>query len=60
MNDTHRRMSQNNMLLREIILRLRDYDLEEVVIICNKYRKRRNLPPLDPDMIAKYLPDDPS
>lgn len=27
--------------------RLRDYEPDEVIIICNKYRKRRNLPPVD-------------
>lgn len=35
------------MLLRQIIERLRDYDIEEVVVICNKFRTRRNQPPLD-------------
>lgn len=55
MEDSKRRVSQNNRLLREIISRLRDYDLEEVVVICNKFRRRRNLPPLDQDLLTKYL-----
>lgn len=56
MSDRKRRASQNNRLLRLIIERLREYDLEEVVIICNKFRKRRNLPPLDRDEIDKLIP----
>lgn len=38
--------------------RLRDYEPEEVVIICNKYRKRRNLPPLDQEFLDKIFPPD--
>lgn len=30
--------------------RLRDYEPEEVLIICNKFRSRRNLPPLEMDL----------
>lgn len=56
MSDRKRRASQNNRLLRLIIERLREYDLEEVVIICNKFRKRRNLPPLDQNDINKLIP----
>lgn len=56
MTERKRRRSQNNHLLREIMERLRDYEPEEVVIICNKYRQRRNLPPLDEDFVNKYLP----
>ena len=40
------RRSQGRTLLQAIITRLREYDLDEVVIICNKYRTKRGLPPL--------------
>ncbi len=56
MTDRKRRASQNNRLLRLIIERLREYDLEEVVIICNKFRKRRHLPPLSQDEVKKLFP----
>ncbi len=36
--------------------RLRDYEPDEVVIICNKFRCRRNLPPLDEEFLTKILP----
>lgn len=55
-SERKRRRSQNNHLLREIMERLRDYELEEVVIICNKFRKRRNLPPLEQDFLEKIFP----
>ena len=55
MSERKRRRSQNNHLLREIMERLRDYEPEEVVIMCNKFRKRRNLPPLEPDFLAKLI-----
>lgn len=51
MDERKRRTSQNNRLLRQIVERLREYDLEEVIIICNKYRKRRNMPPLSDDFL---------
>ncbi len=51
-----RRRSQNNHLLREIMERLREYEPEEVVIICNKFRNRRNLPVLEEDFLKKLLP----
>lgn len=47
MAERKRRHSQNNHLLREIMERLREYGADEVVIICNKFRQRRNLPPLE-------------
>ena len=56
MTDRKRRRSQNNNLLREIMERLRDYEPDEVVIICNKCRQRRNLPPLEQDYLDKILP----
>ena len=43
--DKKRRASQNNRLLRLIIERLREYELEEVGIICNKFCKRHNIEP---------------
>ncbi|MCC8181139.1 MAG: hypothetical protein LIP23_09560 [Planctomycetes bacterium] len=55
-----RRRSQNNHLLREIMERLRDYETDEVVIICNKFRGRRNLPPLDPAFIDKLNSEEES
>lgn len=54
-SERRRRRSQNNHLLREIMERLRDYDPEEVVIICNKFRSRRNMPALDGDFVDKLL-----
>lgn len=56
MCERRRRRSQNNHLLREIMDRLRDYEPDEVVIICNKFRKRRNIAPLSPDFLEKLLP----
>ncbi|MCC8166443.1 MAG: hypothetical protein LIQ31_09890 [Planctomycetes bacterium] len=56
MSERKRRRSQNNHLLREIMERLRDYEPDEVVIICNKFRKRRNLPPLEQEFIDKIFP----
>lgn len=58
MTERKRRRSQNNHLLREIMERLRDYEPDEVVIICNKFRQRRNMPPLDKDYLDKLLPPD--
>lgn len=55
MTERKRRRSQNNHLLREILERLRDYEPGEVVIICNKYLARRNLPPLNPDLLDKII-----
>ncbi|MDR3078152.1 MAG: hypothetical protein LBV15_05260 [Planctomycetota bacterium] len=55
MAEHKRRRSQNNNILREVLARLRDYESEEVVIICNKYLLRRNLPPLDRDLVEKIL-----
>lgn len=56
MNERKRRRSQNNHLLREIMERLRDYEPEEVIIICNKFRSRRNLPPLDKNFLEEEPP----
>ncbi len=56
MTERKRRRSQNNSLLREIMERLRDYELDEVVIICNKFRQRRNLPPLEREFLDKVIP----
>lgn len=53
MTERKRRRSQNNHLLREIMERLRDYEPDEVLIICNKYRIRRNQPPLGDDFLDK-------
>ncbi len=36
--------------------RLRDYEPDEVVIICNKFRQRRNLPQLEQDFLDKIFP----
>lgn len=33
--------------------RLRDYEPDEVLIICNKFRMRRNMPPLDENFLEK-------
>lgn len=56
MTERKRRRSQNNHLLREIMERLRDYEPDEVVIICNKFRARRNLPPLEQSFLDHILP----
>ena len=56
MSERKRRRSQNNHLLREILERLREYEPEEVVIICNKFRKRRNLPPLSQEFLDTIFP----
>ena len=56
MAERKRRRSQNNHLLREIMERLRDYEPDEVVIICNKFRKRRSMPPLEQEFLDKILP----
>ena len=53
MTERKRRRSQNNHLLREILERLRDYELEEVFIICNKFRNRRNMDPLSQEFLDK-------
>lgn len=53
MAESKRRRSQNNHLLREIMERLRDYETDEVVIICNKFRCRRNMPELDKEFLDK-------
>jgi hypothetical protein len=55
MVERKRRLSQSSSLLLEIVKRLRDYDRDEVVIICNKYLARRNLPPLDPALVERTL-----
>lgn len=55
MAEHKRRRSQNSSLLLEVLERLRDYESAEVAIICNKYLARRNLPPLDRDLVAKIL-----
>jgi FMN-dependent NADH-azoreductase len=55
MPERKRRRSQSNTVLWEIIERLREYEPEEVVVICNKYLARRNLPPLDPAYVEKTL-----
>lgn len=36
--------------------RLRDYEPDEVVIICNKFRQRRGLPPLEKEFLDKIIP----
>ncbi len=36
-----RRQSQNSLLMRQIIQRLREYDLDEVEIVCKKYLKTK-------------------
>ncbi len=56
MTERKRRKSQNNHLLRQIMERLRDYEPDEVVIICNKFRRRRNMPPLDQEFLDSVLP----
>lgn len=58
MGNSKRRLSQNNRLLRLIIERLREYELEEVIVICDKFRKRRNHPPLDDQTLERLLPPD--
>ncbi len=39
-NESSRRLSHNGRLMREIVDRLREYSLEEVKLICDKYRRR--------------------
>ncbi len=56
MTERKRRRSQNNHLLREIMERLRDYEPDEVVIICNKFRKRRGMAPLEQEFLDKIFP----
>ena len=36
-----RRQSQNSLLMRQIIQRLREYDVDEVEIVCEKYKKNK-------------------
>lgn len=36
-----RRQSQNSLLMRQIIQRLREYDLDEVEIVCKKYMQTK-------------------
>ncbi|MDR1744348.1 MAG: hypothetical protein LBS30_01180 [Planctomycetota bacterium] len=55
MNERKRRHSQNNHFLREIMERLREYEPDEVIIICNKFRQRRGLPPLEGDLPDKFI-----
>lgn len=45
-----RRLSQNARLMREILLRLREYDLDEVRLLCEKYKKKKaaSAPPPPP------------
>ncbi len=56
MTERKRRRSQNNHLLREIMERLREYEPDEVVIICNKFRKRRGMPQLEREFLDKIFP----
>lgn len=56
MPDRKCRTSQNNRLLKEIIERLRDYDLEEVAIIRDKFLKRRNPGVFRDDLDGKQSP----
>ncbi len=37
-----RRQSQNSRYMRQILDRLREYDVEEVRLLCERYRLRRN------------------
>lgn len=39
-SERRRRQSKNNELFREILLRLREYDLDEVQLLCTKFLKR--------------------
>lgn len=39
-----RRMSHNSRLMRNIMDRLRDYTLDEVRLICDKFRRRHGRP----------------
>lgn len=39
-SERKRRQSKNNELFREILLRLRDYDLDEIRLLCAKFLKR--------------------
>ena len=36
-----RRQSQNSLLMRQIIEQLREYDVDEVAIICQKYQEKK-------------------
>lgn len=36
-----RRQSQNSLLMRQIIEQLREYDVDEVEVICNKYKDKK-------------------
>jgi hypothetical protein len=56
MSEHKRRRSQNSHLFQKIVERLRDYEPEEVVVICNKFRARRKLPLLDEGFLEKVLP----
>ena len=58
MKERKQRRTQNNHLIREIVERLRDYEPDEVVIICNKYRTRRGQPPLDGEFLKKIMDSD--
>lgn len=37
-----RRQSQNSLLMRQIIEQLREFDVDEVEVICNKYKEKKN------------------
>lgn len=43
MTKKQRRQSQNGRLMREILNRLREYDVEEVRLLCEKYKQRTSL-----------------
>lgn len=36
-----RRQSQNSLLMRQIIERLREYDVDEVGVVCQKYVEKK-------------------
>lgn len=36
-----RRQSQNSLLMRQIIEQLREYDIDEVSVICAKYKEKK-------------------
>lgn len=38
---TVRRQSQNSRMMREILTRLRDYDVDEIRTLCQKHLRRK-------------------
>lgn len=60
-----KRQSQNSRIMRDILNRLQEYDLDEIDLLCQKYRSRQNRsgrrgarPPEDPGGDDSALEED--